>query len=356
MRNTRRCFGRKCPVNCKVSAWAQWGLCNQHCGGGTQLRVRSVQRWPTLGGRNCPTLEQKRKCSMQPCGCRYATVLVKVSKRIPAKLRPLLGRYELQSHASSRGSGVYLRALKTSLALTSDQHASPGTPVFIHYMPHEGQWVLGPSMAGAPYWLVAHTTSKSGSIAPTQLGNSWVQPLTTGATAIQITASCAATTPPPTPVPPTPIPTFWEPLSTGSPTSAPSLAPVPMPTPPPVPGPTPAPTPLWASRGCAAVSISGVSAAGDAGIPAYAEDLNGVYRLYETGPFPVYRAHDLPRSQMHPSPSQMPWPPCSSRAKSRASGPRAVYGPRSSSSVRTILYDKLGPGVFYRPLLLPWKP
>jgi cysteine-rich repeat protein len=55
--------GRPCTVN----EWNAFGACTRQCGGGTMTRARTVWQQPSLGGRECPHLEEARSCNTHPC-------------------------------------------------------------------------------------------------------------------------------------------------------------------------------------------------------------------------------------------------------------------------------------------------
>ena len=56
-----------CPVDCVVSAWSPWGACSLPCGGGTQIRTRTIITPASNGGMPCPVLEETQPCNTQPC-------------------------------------------------------------------------------------------------------------------------------------------------------------------------------------------------------------------------------------------------------------------------------------------------
>ncbi|MDD9935209.1 MAG: thrombospondin type-1 domain-containing protein [Myxococcales bacterium] len=61
------CNEQPCPIDCEVSAWTAWGACSVACGGGTQMRTRTVTVEPEHGGAACPELEGTRECQPDPC-------------------------------------------------------------------------------------------------------------------------------------------------------------------------------------------------------------------------------------------------------------------------------------------------
>merc|ERR1711907_146087 len=54
-------------LDCKMSSWGQWGECSAACGGGTQIRSRSILAAPKPGGKRCTPLVDSKKCNLQAC-------------------------------------------------------------------------------------------------------------------------------------------------------------------------------------------------------------------------------------------------------------------------------------------------
>merc|ERR1711994_969273 len=67
------CKADPCPVDCKLSEWADDGDCDAECGLGTKPRVRKVVTDAAFGGKACPTeegeliLTQVVGCKADPC-------------------------------------------------------------------------------------------------------------------------------------------------------------------------------------------------------------------------------------------------------------------------------------------------
>ncbi|MBY0261184.1 MAG: hypothetical protein K2Q20_02505, partial [Phycisphaerales bacterium] len=83
------CSPNPCPTDCVVSDWSDWGPCSLPCGGGVQIRRRSVTTAAANGGQACPVLEESRPCNLEPCTvaccdpCGVCTV-VQVSAGCPS--------------------------------------------------------------------------------------------------------------------------------------------------------------------------------------------------------------------------------------------------------------------------------
>ncbi|XP_078087767.1 spondin-2-like [Mustelus asterias] len=56
------------PLDCVVSTWSSWGLCNGDCSQlGARSRTRFIHTQPSSSGAPCPELEQERKCIPRNC-------------------------------------------------------------------------------------------------------------------------------------------------------------------------------------------------------------------------------------------------------------------------------------------------
>ena len=66
-RQSQRCFRGTCPEHCYVTPFEDWGKCSASCGGGVQVRRRSVVHLPRFGGSVCPALLDTRPCNMVRC-------------------------------------------------------------------------------------------------------------------------------------------------------------------------------------------------------------------------------------------------------------------------------------------------
>ena len=61
------CNTHPCAVDCQMSAWGEYSDCSHVCGGGTQIRNRSIIQGPQLGGAACGSTMEVRECNTQPC-------------------------------------------------------------------------------------------------------------------------------------------------------------------------------------------------------------------------------------------------------------------------------------------------
>lgn len=55
------------PVNCIVSEWSEWSVCDTTCGGGMQTRTRTIITPSSNNGASCPVLSESRPCNTHPC-------------------------------------------------------------------------------------------------------------------------------------------------------------------------------------------------------------------------------------------------------------------------------------------------
>eukprot|EP00116_Pleurobrachia_bachei_P000258 sb/3460520/ len=67
---TALCYTKPCPVEGGYTAWSDWSVCSEECGGGDQSRTRTCTNpSPAHGGRACPeeVSTDKRTCNLQAC-------------------------------------------------------------------------------------------------------------------------------------------------------------------------------------------------------------------------------------------------------------------------------------------------
>lgn len=65
--DTEECNTAPCPVDCDVSEWSAWGDCDANCGGGEKRRTRSIKTNMAYGGKPCPVLSESEECNTQEC-------------------------------------------------------------------------------------------------------------------------------------------------------------------------------------------------------------------------------------------------------------------------------------------------
>lgn len=64
----KKCRLPKCPRDCKVSPWSDWGPCTATCGPeAVKERTRKVMKKPRHGGMDCPSLMERQSCNLPPC-------------------------------------------------------------------------------------------------------------------------------------------------------------------------------------------------------------------------------------------------------------------------------------------------
>uniref|UniRef100_A0A7S1NC01 Spondin-like TSP1 domain-containing protein n=1 Tax=Eutreptiella gymnastica TaxID=73025 RepID=A0A7S1NC01_9EUGL len=70
--DTRDCATEACAetVDCLTTEWTAWSECSVSCGGGRQLRTRSVETQPTEGGAPCPPTEETQDCGTKACAAK----------------------------------------------------------------------------------------------------------------------------------------------------------------------------------------------------------------------------------------------------------------------------------------------
>lgn len=67
--------GHEEKVDCQMSSWTSWSVCDRTCGGGQSQRQRQVERFPKNNGATCPQeLLQTRGCTLQACDSKDAEI------------------------------------------------------------------------------------------------------------------------------------------------------------------------------------------------------------------------------------------------------------------------------------------
>jgi len=61
------CDAGPCPVHCSVSTWGSWATCSHTCGEGVMVRERRVLSHAEHGGYVCPSLTDGAPCTMGTC-------------------------------------------------------------------------------------------------------------------------------------------------------------------------------------------------------------------------------------------------------------------------------------------------
>jgi hypothetical protein len=67
LNESRDCMTQECPVDCVPSTWGSWSSCSKTCGAGTQTRERSISVDAQFGGKACPALESSQFCRTTRC-------------------------------------------------------------------------------------------------------------------------------------------------------------------------------------------------------------------------------------------------------------------------------------------------
>lgn len=57
-----------CPINCRLSQWTEWTVCDAQCGGGRRGRTREVEVAPAHGGKACEHTHEMINCNTETCG------------------------------------------------------------------------------------------------------------------------------------------------------------------------------------------------------------------------------------------------------------------------------------------------
>jgi hypothetical protein len=65
--DTRACQTQACPVDCTVSSWGAWGACTRSCNSGTRVRSRTQLQSAAYGGAACPSTQRQEACNTQCC-------------------------------------------------------------------------------------------------------------------------------------------------------------------------------------------------------------------------------------------------------------------------------------------------
>jgi len=61
------CGMQRCPIDCKLNGWGEWGVCTRMCDGGLQSRTRTIDTSPDFGGQECDRLTEVQECNTGAC-------------------------------------------------------------------------------------------------------------------------------------------------------------------------------------------------------------------------------------------------------------------------------------------------
>jgi len=61
------CNDHPCPVDCVLGEWSPWSECGANCGGGVKERARNIEMQPAHGGAVCEATEDEVACHMEAC-------------------------------------------------------------------------------------------------------------------------------------------------------------------------------------------------------------------------------------------------------------------------------------------------
>lgn len=64
------CNTQACPVDCKLSEFGEWDVCDTACGPGTQSRFKTVITPAAHGGKACGETVESRACKIMDCQCK----------------------------------------------------------------------------------------------------------------------------------------------------------------------------------------------------------------------------------------------------------------------------------------------
>ena len=114
-------------VDCRLSGWTSWSSCTKTCGGGTQMRGRSVLRPEQHGGEACPKLQETNECNTKECpgtlNCQSNTwPAFYISISVDCKLSEWTSR---SSCTKTCGGGTQMRDRRV---LRPEQHGGQACP------------------------------------------------------------------------------------------------------------------------------------------------------------------------------------------------------------------------------------
>jgi hypothetical protein len=115
------CNSSPCPVDCATTSWGAWTACTASCGGGDQVKYRSVSTSPGHGGKACPVLDGTAFCNTFACPTAYPT-----PAPTPAPIDCLITRWGSWGGCSSTcGGGTFIRTRSIVQEPTAGGHSCP---------------------------------------------------------------------------------------------------------------------------------------------------------------------------------------------------------------------------------------
>ena len=75
LNESKSCNSQCCAINCAWGSWNNYGPCSETCGGGFKNRNRSIAIVPVCGGLECQGMStENTACDLNPCpvGCQWS--------------------------------------------------------------------------------------------------------------------------------------------------------------------------------------------------------------------------------------------------------------------------------------------
>jgi hypothetical protein len=94
-------------IDCRVSQWSAWGICDKSCHEGLATRTRSIVEAPYCGGGACPVMESKASCMLRPCDCAHVECHFQTHACTDYMLRPGAGGWSAVG-SSNKGSCTHI--------------------------------------------------------------------------------------------------------------------------------------------------------------------------------------------------------------------------------------------------------
>ncbi|CAD7937054.1 unnamed protein product [Amoebophrya sp. A25] len=83
-----KCEQKDCTSNCQVSHWSSWGLCSTTCGTSVRTRVRDVLAQPGGSGAACPDLVESEDCSVPSCNPSGSVAAATLRAAVDEEIEP----------------------------------------------------------------------------------------------------------------------------------------------------------------------------------------------------------------------------------------------------------------------------